>query len=327
MKSTLCILLAILRSPIKVVLAPVVALAAFWSGPVACGHPEHDPHAADAPEFIHVASVTAAPRVSVVEREGRRIIESNGLPDHVPGAFPRRGNPNRIEPQNYRFEMPLQPVAGPSATPSGRAWFGVARNGVPFEAGTAEAWSDAWRYEAIGGALDLGLDEHRAHVQPTGAYHYHGLPTGLIAKLGGDAGRMLLLGWAADGFPIYSDRAHRDAQDAASPLQRMRSSYRLKPGTRPGSPDGPGGKCDGAFTADYEFAAGSGDLDECNGRTGVTPEYPAGTYFYCVTVEFPFVARAWRGTPDRTFMKGGPGMGPPGGRRGPPERGHPPGPF
>jgi len=78
-------------------------------------------------------------------------------------------------------------------------------------------------------------------------------------------------------------------------------------------------------------------ITECNGRFGVTPEHPTATYYYCVTEEFPFVARRWRGTPDRTFMKGGPGMGPPGGRggppgpggprRGPPGRGRPPGPF
>jgi hypothetical protein len=253
--------------------------------------------------------------VSIVERDGKRIVEANGWPDHAPGEFPRRGNPNRLAEQRHRFEMTMKPEVAAKATPSGKAWFGVAVNGVPFEAGTNEYWSDAWNYEAIHGSIDLGLDEHHAHVQPTGAYHYHGLPTGLIAKLGGDAGKMVLLGWAADGFPIYTSQAHTEAGDGASPLKRMRSSYRLKEGTRPASPEGPGGKYDGAFTADYEYVAGSGDLDECNGRTGVTPEFPGGTYYYCVTGEFPFVARAWRGTPDPSFMKGGRGMRPPG-RRG-----------
>ena len=290
-------------------------------------HPNHDTTVDDSfPQYLRVASDTTAPRVSVVERDGRRIIESNGLPDHAPGEFPRRGNPNRIAPQQHHFEMPLKPEPGARPTPANRAWFGVAVNGVPFEAGTAEFWGRDWNYEAISGSLDLGLDEHRAHVQPTGAYHYHGPPTGLIAKLGGDERRMLLLGWAADGFPIYASRAHADAKDAASPLQQMRSSYRLKSGMRPGNPDGPGGKYDGAFTADHEFVEGSGDLDECNGRFGVTPEFPAGTYYYCVTEQFPFVARAWRGTPDRSFMKGGPGGGPPS-RRGPPGAGRPLGPF
>jgi hypothetical protein len=40
-----------------------------------------------------------------------------------------------------------------------------------------------------------------------------------------------------------------------------------------------------------------GDLDECNGREGVTPEYPDGIYHYFITLEFPFVPRKFRGTP------------------------------
>src|SRR5215204_3107237 len=38
----------------------------------------------------------------------KRIIEANGLPDHQPGQFPNRGNPNSISAQRYRFEMPLK---------------------------------------------------------------------------------------------------------------------------------------------------------------------------------------------------------------------------
>src|SRR5947199_336797 len=40
---------------------------------------------------------------------GKRIIDSNGIPDHDVGQFPRRGNPNSIAPQNYHLEMPLEP--------------------------------------------------------------------------------------------------------------------------------------------------------------------------------------------------------------------------
>jgi hypothetical protein len=113
---------------------------------------------------------------------------------------------------------------------------------------------------------------------------------------------------------------------SVQPIHRI-PQYHLKAGSRPEKPQGPGGKYDGAFTADYEYVAGSGDLDECNGRTGVTPEFPDGTYYYCVSEELPFVARAWRGTPDRSFMKWRPGSRPPGGRRGPTGRERPPGPF
>ena len=252
----------------------------------------------------------------------RRSIESNGWPDHAPGSFPRRGNPNAPRPQTHRFHVPLRPVAAPEPIRSRGGWWGVAVNGVPFEPGTGEAWNNdmrsGWRYEAATGFLNLGLDEHHAHVQPSGAYHYHALPNGLIHALGGDDSKMLLIAWAADGYPVYSSRAHADAQDAASPLRAMKPSYRLRKGPRPQASGAPDGNHDGRFTEDFEFVKGSGDLDECNGREGVTPEFPNGTYYYCITAQFPFVPRMWRGLPDPSFAKAGP---PPGG--GPGGRGRP----
>jgi hypothetical protein len=263
-------------------------------------------------------------RVSITVTGGQRLIAANGWPDHIPGQFPNRGNPNSILEQTYNFRVPVTPQAAQTPASSARWWFGVAVNGVPFEPGTAEFWNgergSAWNYEAKGGSINLGLDEHNAHVQPQGSYHYHGLPTGLIARLGGDGKKMVLVGWAADGFPVYTAYAHSDLKEASSPLRKMRSSYRVKKGERP---DGPGGAYDGRFTADYEYVKGSGDLDECNGRFGVTPEFPQGVYHYHLTDEFPYISRLFRGTPDASFQKGGPGGGRGSGGRGfgPPPRG------
>ena len=256
-------------------------------------------------------------RVTIVTNAGYRLITANGLPDHAPGQFPNQGNPNRISSQSYTFRIPLSPQTNSSLRRAQGAWFGVALNGVPFEPGTGEFWNNQreWNYEAMSGFINLGLDRNNAHVQPTGAYHYHGLPTGLMAKLGGDGKKMLLVGYAADGFPIYTSYAHTVASSSNSPLKKMRSSWQLKKGARP---NGPNGNYDGRFTADYEFVNGSGDLDECNGRFGVTPQYPDGTYYYCITAEFPGLARSWRGTPDQSFFKSGPrpgGSNGPGGRQ------------
>src|SRR5437879_2356041 len=85
------------------------------------------------------------------------------------------------------------------------------------------------------------------------------------------------LRYPAHGFPIYTSRGYTIANDPRSPLKIMRSSYQLKKGERSG---GPGGKYDGKFTVDYEYVKGSGDLDECNGRFGVSPEHPEGIYHY-----------------------------------------------
>jgi hypothetical protein len=272
-----------------------------------------------APTVLTAAPAAGAVRnvVSITIQGDYRVVRSNGWPDHAPGVFPRRGNPNTAAPQNYTFRMPLKPVAAAAPQRGGGWWWGVALNGVPFEPGTGETWRNdpqsGWRYEASTGFLDLGLDEHHAHVQPNGAYHYHALPTGLVTRLGGDGRKMLLIGWAADGFPLYTSWAHAQAQDATSPLRQMKSSYRLKKGARPAQAGGPGGQYDGRFTQDFEYVAGAGDLDECNGRAGVTPEFPGGTYYYCISAEFPFVGRLWRGMPDPSFQKAG---GPPGGRPG-----------
>ena len=254
-------------------------------------------------------------------RDGYRYVVANGLPDHKPGRFPNRGNPNRIQPQRYKYRIPAEPRIAEEITSAAGQPFGIAVNGVVFDPGTAEFWRNdrrsGWNYEALSGKINLGLDDSNAHVQPTGAYHYHGIPNGLIERLAGEETSMLLLGYAADGFPIYGPHAPSDADDLDSELVEMKSGYRIKRGQRPG---GPGGRYDGTFVADYEYVDGLGDLDECNGRKGVTPEYPEGTYYYVLTDTFPFIPRNFRGTPDRSFERRGP---PPGGRRPPPPRRRP----
>jgi hypothetical protein len=278
------------------------------------------PRADDGPVALalNLPSIDGVTNQVTISVEGDyRIVRANGIPDHTPGAFPNPHNPNRISPQTHLVRVPVNPKAGSRPTSSNGAWFGIALNGVPFEPGTAEFWSRDWKYEAMGGTMNLGLDDNLAHVQPTGAYHYHGLPHSLIANRGGDQSGMLQIGWAADGFPIYTNVGYTDPKDAKSGRKTVHASYQLKKGERPGSPNGPGGKYDGSFTADWEYVKGSGDLDECNGRFGVTPEYPQGTYHYYVTAEFPFLARLWNGTPDPSFQKGPGGPGGPGGPRGP----------
>jgi len=260
-------------------------------------------------------------QILITTNGGFRVIRANGLPDHTPGQFPNRGNPNSISAQDYNFRVTLTPKTNATTRDGRGAWFGVALNGVPFEPGTAEFWNGdrEWNYEAKAGFINLGLDQNNAHVQPNGSYHYHGLPTGLMQKLGGDGKKMLLTGWAADGFPIYTDHGYTVSTNSKSPLKKLRSSWQITKGERKG---GPGGNYDGRFTADYEFVKGSGDLDECNGRFGVTPEFPKGIYHYYITEEFPQLPRSWRGTADSSFEKHRPGSGIPmggrGGRRGPP---------
>lgn len=252
-------------------------------------------------------------RVSVKVRNGVRAITSNGLPDFTPGAFPNPGCPNAISAQAYSYRLPVKgnrSAVTPYEIPQP---FGISVDGVLFDPFAAEWWnndrSSGWQYYALGGGKNLGMDANHAHVQPTGAYHFHGIPDGLLATLGTST-HSPLVGWAGDGFPIYVRTGYANPRKKGA-VKALRSSYRLKTGTRP---SGPGGEYNGWFNEDYEYVAGAGDLDAANGRVCVTPEYPKGTYAYFLTEAFPAVPNAFAGTLASSFVKtGGTGGGPPAG--------------
>lgn len=255
--------------------------------------------------FLLLASMNCAAyeqaRVKIYTDDNYRHIESNGIPEHSTGKFPNSGNPNSISQQSYHYQVPIRPTISKKMTPLTGQLFGIATNGVPFDPGTAELWQNDpnWRYEALTGYVSLGIDQNNAHVQPTGAYHYHGIPSGLLGG-GSNSIHSKLVGWAADGFPIYAEYGYQDPNSKGA-VARLHSSYKLKDGSRTG---GPGGTYDGKFAQDFRYARGSGDLDMCNGRLGVTPEFPHGTYYYVLTDEFPFVPRCFRGSPHKSFAKG-----------------------
>ncbi len=277
------------------------------------GPPKMRKHQANQIQKVRPVKANLAPtaknNVQIKRSSQSFTIKSNGIPAHKVGAFPNRGNPHSIRVQSYSFKFPPKPVMNKVAKPTVNSSgfgppskpFGIAVNGIIFDPGTAEFWNGdrklGWNYEALGGAVPLGVDENYAHVQPTGAYHYHGLPKLLMKSTGMKSSKHSpLIGWAADGFPIYALYAYKDPKKQSS-IIKVKSSYRLKKGKRPSSPNGPGGKYDGAFSVDYEYVKGLGDLDECNGRFTVTPEFPKGTYAYFLTEEFPVIPRAFRGNP------------------------------
>ena len=237
-----------------------------------------------------------------------RLITANGLPDHAIGTFPNANNPNTITAQPVSVSATLGPVKTTVITARSGAMNkpGMALNGIVFDPGTAGtcdntgAFCDlgqgtgAWSIEALGqSSFKFGTDSNNAHVQPQGTYHYHGIPEGFVTKLNKGTG-MTLIGWAVDGFPIYARYGYTLATDASSVLKKMSSSYRTK-----ASPDANRPATTlyamGTFTQDYEYVTDSGDLDECNGRTGVTPEFPNGIYHYYATDTFPYLQRCMKG--------------------------------
>lgn len=235
-----------------------------------------------------------------------RVLTGNGIPEHdvVGGNFA-----TPVSAQNISVTFPLTPTYSGAVTPStdvGYVW-----NSVKLDPGTAGSCAstatsttpgggcvaamgtDPWRLEAIGGAFVFGTDESNAHVQPNGQYHYHGMPEGVIARLNTGTG-LALVAWARDGFPIYARYGFVDAADASSGTRKMVPSWQKKATADVGRPSTSTFPM-GTFTQDYEYVAGSGDLDECNGRFGVTPEFPSGIYHYYITETFPFIQRCVKG--------------------------------
>ena len=256
-----------------------------------------------------------------------RTITSNSIPNHKVGLFGKiQGslNPNAIKEQTETYEISVSPSESSQFTPllltSGSGSnvgpqyaFGILLNGIELDPVAAEPFPHEgmmnpnvnwkWNLEALN--VNLGLDCNSAHVQPTGKYHYHGSPVLYLQNLNVTSNKMTHIGYAADGFPIYYKYAYEIALDSSSSLIEMTSSYQLKSGNRGG--DGETAPCDvynGVYSNDYEYINTLGSLDEANGRNGVTPEYPKGTYYYIITEDFPSIPRYFRGNPSDDFKIG-----------------------
>lgn len=238
-----------------------------------------------------------------------RDVVANGIPDHAVGTFPNADNPNTIAEQSVNESFTLTPVQSEDATMMGgpRGVLGIVLNGVKIDAGTGGSCDDSgencdlgdnsgnWNIEALSqDTFSFGTDDNNAHVQPDGTYHYHGMPEGFIELKGGNSSTMTLIAWAADGFPIYARYGYSTADDARSALKSMTGSYQhvnAVSANRPSTDIYPLG----TFAQDWEYVAGSGDLDECNGCFGVTPEFPEGIYHYYATDTYPFFQRCVKG--------------------------------
>jgi hypothetical protein len=256
---------------------------------------------------------------------------SNSIPDHATGTFPNPGNPNSISAQQNEFTMCAYPELAGSFTNLHIGFgsmgtcvayeLGVAMNGLEWDPIANEFFENPnngqlnydWNKHALSPNVNLGTDMNDAHVQPTGKYHYHGDPTNFIATLGvTGSSHSPIIGYAADGFPIYYKYVYADPNDANSGIIEISSCFQLKSGNRPGNGiTAPDGAYDGTYVEDYEYndQMSGCQLDQCNGRYGVTPDYPNGTYYYVLTSYFPVVPLCLAGTPDESFSIGPPFAG------------------
>ena len=223
-------------------------------------------------------------------------ITCTGIPSYAIGGW--GNNPNTATNQNFVFRITRtpQPNTGtPTATPLGHT--GIWSNGVSlYNARDAMSYNNAgvWNQNAIV-VEGPGFDSCLGHPAANGEYHHHLNPKCLYNDH--DSTRHSpLIGFAFDGYPIYGAYGYASATTPGA-LKSMRSSYRLRNITaRTTLPNGtvlaatqygPAISTTrplGYYIEDFEYVAGRGDLDEHNGRTCATPEYPGGTYAYFVTI-------------------------------------------
>ena len=230
------------------------------------------------------------------------VFQTNAIPNH---DFNDGGNafPNDVSEQNDQFEITTTPsIANQKTAISIQVDNAIMLNGVKVDLLAAGCFgigngkvgcndmSQPWRYDPMHAANGFNVDSHNAHAQPDGTYHYHGSPLALFDS--SDAQDSPVIGFAADGFPIFG--SYFDDQGT---IRKATSSYRLKSGARPMGASDPGGNYDGAFRDDYEYIEGLGDLDECNGMTR------NGVYGYYITNNYPYVLACFSGTPDSSFNK------------------------
>jgi hypothetical protein len=185
------------------------------------------------------------------------------------------------------------------------------------------------------------FDPGNAHQQQSGVYHYHADPLGLRYLLGdhvdyNSANKTYtedtnaptkhspILGWAADGFPIYGPYGYSNATNSHSGIRRMISGYILRNGQDGSSnlaltgrttipqwavrlynvaSNQPGPNVNSNYPLDdymedndylgdlintntgTNFQQGVDfDLDQYNGRWCVTPDFPNGNYAYFVAI-------------------------------------------
>ena len=290
-------------------------------------------------------------------------LRTTGLGVHVMGPW-STGFPNLPQNRKILYRIPRTPSvpATPSLTGLGSIGYfvdGVAmfdsRDGFVWT-GTTEsggAGTGYWNREAY---VNEGatFDPAYAHQEQQGTYHYHANPIALRYLLGDHVDfnattrtyaestppvtrHSPILGWVADGFPVYGPYGYAVATNPASGLRRMISGFQLRNGQKgtdnlttagrasipawatrlygtSGTQTGPAVSTsyplgrymeDNAFLGDLGYKQGVDfDLDESNGRFCVTPEFPNGTYAYFVSIAadgtpvYPYnIGRSYHGTP------------------------------
>jgi hypothetical protein len=298
-------------------------------------------------------------------------VRSTGLGSHVMGPWYLNTAHTQAFPQypintKILYRIPRTPAIPTTKSKNNGGAIGYFVDGVAmFNSWDAFYWNAATSSESGGGNggywnrdayVNEGpsFDPANAHQPQDGTYHYHANPNALRYLLGDHVDfnsstkaytestttpttHSPILGWVADGYPIYGPYGYSSASNSASGIRRMISGYVLRNGqsntanltvtgrtTIPqwavrlfsvsASQSGPNVSTSyplGRYMEDNDYLGDLGytkgvdfDLDEYNGRWCVTPEFPNGTYAYFVSIStngtptFPYnIGRGYYGNP------------------------------
>lgn len=190
---------------------------------------------------------------------GNIVIEANGIINFEYVSV----SPFDMVEQSYTWRIPMEPsiASSPEYIENGSGTIGIAINGIPIFGPNESAYLD------YGDPfLDGVLDFCNGHTGPGDKYHFHARPECLL-----DDWNIVgtIVGYGFDGYPILTP--FECANAACSEIVELTSSYQKT------------SDATAAWDA-HEYVAGSGDLDECNGKT-----LDDGSYAYFATSSFPYM--------------------------------------
>lgn len=200
--------------------------------------------AANTPKSVTTTSAIKAakwnPTVKMTYSKSSVIMEPTGIPNHARDAYYAVPNAGVVVPdattaniiadptkaQTYKFTIPATPKYSSSVTSTSLGSIGVMISGAvlynPFEGdGKTVAMANNFTITDANGITASFVDKCAGHPTPQqGAYHYHGLPNCVTAKVDKVSKPSHIIGFALDGFPIYGDRDNTGKQETAKNLDQ-----------------------------------------------------------------------------------------------------------
>jgi hypothetical protein len=231
------------------------------------------------------------PTIKITYSDGSINFQPDGIPNHerdeyyavpnagvvVPDANSAYVMKDPTKAQTYSFDIPSSPEYSSEVTKAPLGSIGVMISGAilfnPYEGdGTTVAMASNFTVTNSDGITASFIDKCAGHPTPnSGAYHYHGQPECVTAKVDDAEGPSHIIGIALDGYLIYGAN---DINGKVVP---------------------------------------SSALDECNGISSPTPEFPNGVYHYVLpgTADATSSIRCFHGKVDSSQIQPMPNMGGP----------------